>query len=371
MKFLVSSDELIKNLQVLRNVINSNNTIPVLDNFLFELNQNNLRITASDLETTMTASLVVESNDSGSFLLPAKLLFDTVKSLPTQPLTFSFNDNHTMDIINDRGKYSFAYADADDYPNPVEMEDAEEISLPSGVLADAISKTIFSTSNDDLRPTMTGILFEFSSDGLNFIATDAHKLVKYERHDLSASNQSEFIMPKKPLQILKNYLVGNEDNITISYDERNAKFSFENFELLSRLINGKYPNYNAVIPKENPNVLIIDRLSFLDAAKRVSIFSNKATHLIRLDIAGADLKVSAEDLDFSNKAEERLTCNFQGDDMAIGFNSKFLIEMLSNLDSEEVALNMSIPSRAAIINPTDGLEEGEQITMLVMPLMLN
>ncbi len=371
MKFLVSSDDLIKNLQILRGVINNNNTIPVLDNFLFELNGKNLKITASDLETTMTANLEVESDDTASFLLPAKLLFDTVKSLPTQPLTFMFDDKHQMEIINDYGKYSFSYLDAEDYPTPVEMDEAQSVNLPSGILAEAISKTIFATGNDDLRPTLTGILFEFSPETLNFIATDAHKLVKYERNDLKADTETEFIMPKKPLQILKNYLGGFDTDVNIEYDDRNARFSFGNMELLSRLINGKYPNYRAVIPAENPNILTVDRQKFLDAVKRIAIFANQATHLIRLSMTGSELKISAEDIEFSNKAEERLPSNYNGEDMEMGFNSKFLIEMLSNLDSDEVSMHMSIPSRAALIHPVDGLEEGEKILMLIMPLMLN
>jgi DNA polymerase-3 subunit beta len=234
-----------------------------------------------------------------------------------------------------------------------------------------ISKTIFATGNDDLRPTMTGVLFEFSPEKLNFVATDAHKMVKYERNDLKAEKETQFIVPKKPLQILKNYIAGADAEVAVTYDDRNVKFNFDNIELISRLINGQYPNYNAVIPKENPNVLVIDRQYFLDVAKRIAIFANKATHLIRLDIAGSELKVSAEDLEFSNKAEERLTCNFQGDDMAIGFNSKFLIEILSNLESDEISINMSVHSRAAIMHPIDGLDEGEHITMLIMPLQLN
>jgi DNA polymerase-3 subunit beta len=371
MKFLVSSDELIKNLQVLRGVINNNNTIPVLDNFLFDLNENQLKITASDIETTMTSNMEVESTDQGRFLLPAKLLYETVKSLPTQPLTFMFDEDHRMEIITSSGKYSFSYMDADDYPTPVEMEEAENITIPSGVLSEAISKTIFAAGTDDLRPALTGTLFELSPEKLNFVATDAHKLVKYEREDLKANKESEFIMPKKPLQILKNYLSGIEEDVNIEYDDRNAKFTFGNMELLSRLINGKYPPYRSVIPTENPNVLIIDRQKLLDAVKRISIFANQATHLIRLQMAGTELKIFAEDLDFSNRGEERLSCNYQGDDLEIGFNSKFLIEMLSNLESDEISLNMSLPNRAALIHPEDGLEEGEKITMLVMPLMIN
>jgi len=371
MKFLVSSDDLIKNLQVLRGVINNNNTIPILDNFLFDLNSNQLKITASDVETTMTANMEVESTDNGKFLLPAKLLFETVKSLPTQPLTFMFDEDHRMEIITGSGKYSFSYMDAEDYPTPVEMEEPEKITIPSGVLSEAISKTIFAAGTDDLRPAMTGIFFELSPEKMNFVATDAHKLVKYERDDLKANKESEFIMPKKPLQILKNYLSGKEEDVQIAYDDRNAKFTFGSMELLSRLINGKYPPYRSVIPTDNPNVLLVDRQKFLDAVKRISIFANQATHLIRLQIAGTELKIFAEDLDFSNKGEERLSCNYQGDDMEIGFNSKFLIEMLSNLESDEISLNMSMPSRAALIHPEDGLEEGEKITMLVMPLMIN
>jgi len=371
MQFLVSSDELIKNLQALRNVINNNNTMPVLDNFLFELNKNSLKITASDMETTMTANIPVESNDTVNFLLPARLIVDTVKALPTQPLTFTVQDNNTIDIVSETGKYSFAYTDADEYPNPVELEESENINIPADILTYAISKTIFAASNDEVRPTMTGILFEFSPEKLNFVATDAHKLVKYERTDISAEKETQFILPKKPLQILKNYIDGDAEEVNLIYNEKNVKFSFDNIEIISRLINGQYPNYNAVIPKENPNVLVVDRQHFLDVTKRISIFANKATHLIRVDITGSELKVSAEDLDFSNKAEERLTCNFQGDDMAIGFNSKFLIEVLSNLDSDEISINMSMPNKAAILHPIDGMEEGEHITMLVMPLMLN
>ncbi len=370
MQFLVSSDELIKNLQALKNVINNNNTVPVLDNFLFELYQNTLKITASDLETTMTAIVKVESEEDASFLLPARMLVDTIKALPVQPLTFMFNDDGSMDIVSSTGKYSFAYAYAEDYPNSVEMDEAESINMPGGILADAVSKTIFATGTDDLRPTMTGVFFEFSPESLNFVATDAHKLVKYERNDMKAATETGFIVPKKPLQILKNHIVGFDDDVEVTYNDRNVKFTFDNIRLISRLINGKYPNYSAVIPTENPNVMIVDRQNLLDVVKRIDIFASKATHLIRFDIVGSELKISAEDLDFSSKAEERMTCNYAGDDMSIGFNSKFLIEMLANLDSDEVSFNMSLPSKAALIHPVDGLEEGEFVTMLVMPLRL-
>ena len=218
---------------------------------------------------------------------------------------------------------------------------------------------------------MSGVFFQFSTDNLTFVATDAHKLVKYTREDVTASQVAEFIMPKKPLTLLKGILAASDENVTIDYNDSNAKFTFENTVLVCRLIDGKYPNYEAVIPKENPNKLSIDRTQFLNSVKRVSIFSNKTTHQIRLKIAGAELNISAEDIDYSNKAEERLTCDYQGDDMQIGFNSRFLTEMLNNLNATDVQLEMSMPNRAGILTPIDGLDEGEHVTMLVMPVMLN
>ncbi|MBQ0739576.1 DNA polymerase III subunit beta, partial [Aquimarina celericrescens] len=224
---------------------------------------------------------------------------------------------------------------------------------------------------DDLRPVMSGVFFQFSTEGLTFVATDAHKLVKYSREDVSAEETAEFIMPKKPLNLLKGILANSDSDVLIEYNESNAKFTFDDTQLVCRLIDGKYPNYEAVIPKENPNVLTIDRTQFLNSVKRVSIFSNKTTHQVKLKIAGAELNISAEDVDYSNKAEERLTCDYQGDDMQIGFNSRFLTEMLNNLNANDVQLEMSLPNRAGILTPKDGLDDGEKVTMLVMPVMLN
>lgn len=371
MKFIVSSTYLLKQLQVLGGVINSSNTLPILDNFLFELNQSKLTVSASDLETTMASTLEVESDSEGSVAIPARLLLDTLKTFPEQPLTFVIEDNNTVEISSNHGKYALAYASGKEFPKAVVLEDPSKTVVLGDVLATAISKTIFAAGNDDLRPVMSGVFFQFSTEGLTFVATDAHKLVRYTRADIKASEVAEFIMPKKPLNLLKGILAGSEDDVTIEYNDSNAKFTFENSELICRLIDGKYPNYEAVIPKENPNKLVIDRTQFLNSVRRVSIFSNKTTHQIRLKIAGAELNISAEDIDYSNKAEERLTCDYQGDDMQIGFNSRFLTEMLNNLSADEVQLEMSMPNRAGILTPIDGLDEGEQITMLVMPVMLN
>ena len=371
MKFIVSSSYLLKQLQVLGGVINNSNTLPILDNFLFELDGNKLTVSASDLETTMSSVLEVDSDSQGSIAVPAKLLLDTLKTFPEQPLTFVVEDNNTVEISSNYGKYALAYADGAEFPNTIELADPSSTTILGDILATAISKTIFASGNDDLRPVMSGVFFQFSPENLTFVATDAHKLVKYQRQDVTATQVAEFIMPKKPLNLLKNILAGSENEVVIEYNDSNAKFTFENIELVCRLIDGKYPNYEAVIPKENPNRLSIDRVQILNSVKRVSIFSNKTTHQIRLKIAGAELNISAEDLDYSNKAEERLTCDYQGDDMQIGFNSRFLMEMLNNLTSDEISLEMSLPNRAGILTPTDGLDEGEHITMLVMPVMLN
>ncbi|MBT8258972.1 MAG: DNA polymerase III subunit beta [Flavobacteriaceae bacterium] len=371
MKFIVSSSYLLKELQVLGGVINNSNTLPILDNFLFELDKSKLTVSASDLETTMSSTLDVESDFSGSVAIPARLLLDTLKTFPEQPLTFVVEDNNTVEISSNYGKYAVAYANGEEFPKAVELENPSTTTVMGDVLATAISKTIFAAGNDDLRPVMSGVFFQFSPESLTFVSTDAHKLVKYTRSDAKANEVAEFIMPKKPLNLLKGILAGREDDVIIDYNDSNAKFSFDNVELVCRLIDGKYPNYEAVIPKDNPNKLTIDRNQFLNSVKRVSIFSNKTTHQVRLKIAGAELNISAEDIDYSNKAEERLTCDYQGDDMQIGFNSRFLSEMINNLNSNDVLLEMSLPNRAGLLTPNDGLDEGESITMLVMPVMLN
>ncbi len=371
MNFIISSSYLLKQLQVLGSVINNNNTLPILDNFLFELDYQTLKVSASDLESTMSAVLNIDSSSQGSIAVPAKLLLETLKSFPEQPLTFTVQDNNTIEISSNSGKYALAYANGDEFPKAVGLDEPSTTIVPAEILGTAINKTIFASGNDDLRPVMSGVFFQLSPESLKFVATDAHKLVKYERTDVHASQVTEFIMPKKPLTILKSILGTTNSDVNIEYNDHNASFSFDNYVLKCQLIDGKYPNYEAVIPKENPNRLIIDRAIFLNSVKRVAIFSNKTTHQIRLKIAGTELNISAEDLDYSNKAEERLTCDYHGDDMQIGFNSRFLTEMLNNLQSDEVMLEMSLPNRAGILTSVDGLEEGENVTMLVMPVMLN
>ncbi|MBP6313340.1 MAG: DNA polymerase III subunit beta [Flavobacteriales bacterium] len=372
MKFIVSSTALLKQLQSLQGVLASSNTLPILDNFLFEIDGKQLTVTASDLETTITASMAVEAKDKGSVAIPARIILDTLKAFPEQPLTFTIDaKHHGVEINSDQGKYKMTGFSGAEFPKSPVLEDATELVIPAGTLATAINKAIFATGNDDLRPVMSGIYFEMTEDDIRFVATDAHKLVRYKRTDISAPKAAAFIVPKKPLNLLKNTLANTNADVTLQFNENNVSFKFDNTLLVCRLIDGKYPNYEAVIPKTNPNKLTIDRASFLGSIRRVSIFANKTTHQVRLHINGSQLTISSEDLDFANEAKENMTCDYDGEEITIGFNSRFLIEMLQNMDTEHVILEMSAPNRAGILLPGEASEHGEDVLMLVMPVMLN
>lgn len=360
-----------RHLQSISGVLSTSNTLPILDNFLFEINDGELTVSASDLETTMRTKLVVEANESGKIAIPAKLLLDILKNLPDQPCTFLVDPaNHGVEISYDNGKSKMVGYNGDDFPKAPAMENGESIRVSGEIISKAINKTLFATGNDDLRPVMSGVFCQFSPSDIIFVATDAHKLVRYKRTDSQATGSSSFILPKKPLNLLKSNLRGDEE-VLIEYTDSNAVFTFNDIVLMCRLIDGKYPNYEAVIPKLNPNVLTVDRMQFLGSIKRVSIFANKTTHQVKLRMAGSELSLSAEDLDFSNEANERLTCSYDGDDMEIGFNSRFLMEMLNNIDTPEIKIQMSEPNRAGLLVPATSDNESEDILMLVMPVMLN
>lgn len=370
MNFIITSGTLLKHLQGISGVLSTSNTMPILDNFLFEIQDGRLTVSASDLETTMRTSMEVEAREDGKIAIPAKLLLDVLKTLPEQPCTFSIDpSNFAIEIAYDNGKSKMVGFNGDDFPRVPALENANSTRISGEILSRAINKTLFATGVDDLRPVMSGVYCQFSPENITFVATDAHKLVRFTRMDTQATGGSAFILPKKPLNLLRANLKGDEE-VQLDYNESNAVFSFNDMTLICRLIDGKYPNYEAVIPKENPNILIIDRQQFLSSIKRVSIFANKTTHQIKIKLAGSELSLSAEDLDFSNEANERLTCNYDGDDMEIGFNSRFLLEMMNNIDTNEVKLEMSDPSRAGLLKPVDS-NENEDILMLVMPVMLN
>ncbi|MFA9289962.1 MAG: DNA polymerase III subunit beta [Solirubrobacteraceae bacterium] len=372
MKFIVSSSELLKSIQIVNGVIVSNNTLPILDNFLVELKNNNLAITSSDLETTITTNCEVESESENKFTVSSKLLTEIVRSFPEQPLTFKQINETQLEIITEQGKYFISFDKADEYPSTPSISDGEAIEIKGYHLLEAIKNTSFATGNDNLRPVMTGVFFQISEEGFKFVATDAHRLVKYSRSDLKANKSAEFIVPKKSLNILKNIFSTIGDIvITLEYNTTNIKFSFGSTIIISRLIDGKYPNYEAVIPKENPNLLQINRELILNSLKRVSIFSNKTSQLIRIKLVGNSILLNAEDIDYANKAEEKLPCSYSGSDIEIGFNARFLREMISNIQTEDISLELSHPSRAGILRPIGGAEEGEDLLMLMMPLILN
>ena len=371
MKFIVNSSTLLKELQKLNGVISTSNTLPILDNFLFEIEDGKIKIIASDLETTMVSEITTDSSSNGQITIPSKILIDTLKTFSNQPLTFLIDEETKgIEISSENGNYKLAGQDAKEFPKVPEMTSPSSFLITSSVLLNAINKTLFASGNDELRPVMSGVFCELSDENITFVATDAHKLVKHTRSNISSNGNSSFILPKKPLSLLKNNIDADSD-INIDFNETNVKFSLDNITLICRLIDGKYPNYDAVIPKDNPNKLVINKDELLNSIKRVSIYASKTTHQIRLKVAGSQLQITSEDLDFANKAEERLTCSYEGEDIEIGFNSRFVIDMLNNIGSEQICLEMSAPNRAGIILPLDGQDENEDTLMLVMPVMLN
>ncbi len=373
MKFIVSSGELQKALQTVGGVITTSQSRPILENFLFELSENLLKITASDGETTLINSLEVKSEEDAKIAVPAKIFQDFLKTYNEQPLTLVVKDNEEgsgqlLEILDEKDNFSVALDNAEDYPEIPEFDAAQSVVIPSGVLSEALTNTLFATSNDSLRPVMTGVLFQFGENETNFVSTDSHRLVVYKRTDLIAEPM-EFIMPKKPLSIFKNILVNANEDVSIEFNEIMAKFSFGNNIWICRLIDGKYPNYSAVIPKENPNVLTINRNLLLNAIRRASIMSNKSTNQVRFKLSANILHLHAEDTEYANKADMQVPCDYNGDDINIGFSSKFLTEMLSVLTSEDVTMKLSQANKPGIFQPVDGLDEEENILMLSMPVI--
>jgi DNA polymerase III subunit beta len=372
MKFIVSSSALLKQLQHINGVVPSNPVVPILANFLFEVAEGTLTITASDLETSMITSLPVEARDNGRIAAPARILIDTLKNLPDQPVTFTIDEEtYTIEIASANGRYRLSGENATDFPRVPVVKGNVSLELPSTSLARAINKTLFAASTDELRPAMTGILIQLTGDNqLTFVATDGHRLLRYRRFDVNSDKTASVIVPRKAFNLLKSSLPAEATPVKMEFSQQNAYFEFDQMKMVCRLIDERYPDYENVIPQRNPNKLLIDRADLLASVKRIQIYANKTTHQVRLRLAGSELHVSAEDLDFSNEANERLACQYDGEDMEIGFNARFLTEMLSNLDAPEVTLDLSTPNRAGLLMPAEQ-EPQENILMLVMPVMLN
>lgn len=375
MKFVVSSTELLSHLAAISKVISSKSTMAILDNFLFQLAGNTLTITASDLESTLITHIDLDNVEGeGNIAVPARLITDTLKEFPEQPLTFQIDtESFGIEIFSDNGKFSIVGQNAEDFPEipSVNEENATTVKVNHKALQRGIEKTLFATADDELRPVMNGIFIEISPDFMSFVASDAHKLVRYRRKDAAADFDSSFILPKKPASLLKSLLPKEEFDVKLEFDDKNAVFTLSQFTLICRLVEGNYPSYNSVIPVNNPNKMIIDRLAFYNTVKRVSVFSNQASNLIRLKITESQLVVSAQDIDFSISAVERLNCEYDGDEMEIGFKSVFLQEILTNISGSDVKMELSDPTRAGLLLPAENDDEDEEMLMLLMPMMIN
>jgi DNA polymerase-3 subunit beta len=375
MKFVVSSSELLGHLQAISRVISSKNTLPILDNFLFNLSGNDLEITASDLESTLITRMKLENTDGdGTIALPARILLDALKEFSVQPLTFDINmESLAVVISSENGKFNVVGQNGIDFPAlpSIKKDKKFEFVINADVLLAGISKTLFATADDELRPVMGGIFVETSTDKITFVASDAHKLVRYQRTDAHSDDNASFILPKKPASLLKNILPKEAGPVTVEFDDKNAFFILSNYKVVCRLVEGNYPNYNSVIPKNNPRKITIDRVEFFNTLKRVSVFSNQASNLVKLQLKGNQVLVSAQDIDFSISAYERIKCQYEGDEIEIGFKSVFLVEILSNIGSQDVMIELADPTRAGLFLPVISDNESEDLLMLLMPMMIN
>ena len=370
MKFIVSSSALLKLLQQISGVISANTVLPILEDFLFEIDKNQLTVMATDLETVMKIRLQIEAKDSGKVCIPAKILIDSLKNLPDQPLTFNIDKNFGVEITSDNGKYKIMGENPEGFPKEPQADEATAFEMPSEALLNAINKTLFAVSNDDLRPAMCGVFFELDKKGLTTVATDAHRLMKYRRTDVECPQSDSFIVPKKPLSLLKNTLPDNDDKLSVSYNKSHFFVNHGTTQMGCRLIDARFPDYKVVIPLDNPYHMTVSRTGFQNALRRVSVFSNKTTNQVALHISGSELQLAAQDVDFSFEGNERMSCHYDGEDMQIALNAKFVVEMLNSTSSEEVRVELSTPTKAGIIKPVSQ-EENEDLLMLVMPLMLN
>lgn len=373
MRFTISSTALNSRLLSLSRVINSKNTLPILDCFLFEVRGGQLIVTASDSENVMQSTMPLESFEGeGMFAVNSQTIIDAVKELPEQPLNIDINLGELKIYVTyQNGYYDFPIQNAEEYPQVQAVDEgAISMTIDSGVLADNISRSLFATAQDELRPVMNGIYFDLTADYLAIVASDGHKLVRNKNLNIKSDAPSAFILPKKPATLLKNVLVKDGNNVMIRFDQHSAEITFTDGKLNCRLIEGRYPNYDSVIPKDNPNQIVIDRKSFIGALRRVLPFSSDSSQLIRYKVGNGQLELSAEDVDFSTRAKESITCEYEGTPMQIGFKGSSMLEILNNLQSENVAVRLADPSRAGVIEP-DGQEENQEILMLIMPMLLN
>ena len=374
MKFVVSSLELLSHLQAISRVITTKSPYPVLECFLFELQDNKLNITASDIEVTMTTSIEVEVLESGNKVaMPSKMLLDALKNFSEQPLTFNIlEEDQNVEITSERGNFKLVAQPGEDYPSVPEIDEdkSNKMQVPSSMLLQGINKTIFATAEDDLRPVMNGILMELNNDNLTFVASDSHKLVRYRRYDFKNDIVASFILAKKPALLLKSVLPREVGDVIVEFDQKNAFFKLPNYNLVCRLVEGNYPAYSTVIPQDNPYKTVIDRVDFANKIKLVAVFANETSNLLKLEFVENKVTISAQDLDFSHFGQEELNCQFEGENMEIGFKAAFLADIVDNLSSTDIVLEMSTPSRAALVLPLQKNDNEDEL-MLLMPMMIN
>ncbi len=374
MKFIVSSTDLLQGLLSVSRVIASKNSLPILDNFLFVLDGNSLTITASDSETTLkTVINIDEVSEGGEIAVPAKLLTDTLKELPTQPIELATEpEKNIVNIAWASGNAQIPFLSTEDYPQLPQLSEAVTLVFKGSVLSEGINNTIYATADEELRPVMNGIYFDITQDNTTLVASNAHKLVCYTRNDVKGNGAASFILPKKPANILKNNLAKLADeDVEVSFDKKNAYFKFDNSLMVCRLVDGIYPAYRSVIPKNNTNIVSVTRTEILNASKRVAVCSNQATSQIIFKLSQNKLEISAQDVDFSMSAQETLNCEYEGIPMEIGFKSTFLIEILSNLPYDQICIKLADPNRAALIQPAVQSEPEEEICALLMPMRIN
>ncbi|WP_294083117.1 DNA polymerase III subunit beta [Proteiniphilum sp. UBA5384] len=373
MKFVVSSAALLSHLQAISRVINSKNTLPILDCFLLDLKGNTLSLTAADNETRLETTVEVNSAEGeGSLAINARNLLDPLRELPDQPLTFDINDE-TLEIFlyYHNGKYNFVGLKGDEYPEPKPLKESfMTLKVEADTLFSGINRTVFATADDELRPVMNGIYFDITTEDLTFVASDGHKLVRVTTTETKGEGRSSFILPKKPANLLKSILPRESGEVEIRFDENNAYIAMSSYKMVCRFVEGRYPNYNSVIPQNNPNSFILDRLTLLNALKRVAVFSNPASNLVKFQLSEDKIVVTAQDIDFLTTAEETIPCTYQGSVMNIGFKASFLIDILDNIPSSDIRMELSDPSRAGLILPVEK-EENEDMLTLLMPMMLN
>jgi DNA polymerase III subunit beta len=372
MKFIASSSALLSHLQAISRVINSKNTLPILECFLLKIEGLKLTATASDTETTLVTTLdLIESDSDGCYAIPSKTMLDSLRELSEQPLTIEINENSMeVTIWYQNGKYKFAAQSGDEFPKMKELKESNNLEIPANILLSGINSTLFASADDELRPVMNGVVMDISTENVTFVASDAHKLVRLRNSAVYGEQNVLLIIPKKPSVLLRSILPKETGNVSIAFDDNNVVFTLSSYTIFCRLVEGRFPNYNAVIPQNNPYKVIVDRVSFLNTLKRVSIFANQASSLVKLSISNNSIELTTQDIDFSTSAEETIPCQFEGEQINIGFKAQYIIDIVSNLSTQDIMLELADPSRAGLFLPVEN-EENEDLLMLLMPMLLN